>query len=413
MTWTTTQTDAIYEAKETRPGWSERPSADVAADLAQEGHPAFRRDTIPDPREGASHPAPAAGLSIPAPRGAPATGDQLAALRARAAEVRDQLQGTTDRERITKALEGAKDLWAIEAALALATRLLGEQEAMRAEFSMIPASAGAPAETTGMVPAREEKHLPATEHAHVGGFGIEGAEDLDGSDLLIPWLALTQNVGKGNGNPGTFKLTSEEEGTHERQLIVLNIQKTREVMMPYSDKKAWAAKAQELLDRHRVTVPADASVACRSNDRLTPVPQAGGVVCDSCAKCPLTKWETIGGDRVPPDCGESYVVLVQDVETGMPAYWRIRSSAIKPWKNLQTLLTFSCAKLHPLYKGTGSVAPTAAYSFTVQAKEIKGENDYWVPVFSKLTPIQDQNEIEGSLALKRAVLARGVADKES
>ncbi|MBX3465317.1 MAG: hypothetical protein KF878_00275 [Planctomycetes bacterium] len=365
--FTEQQLNAILDAKEQREDLAGKTSAEIGEALRAEGHPAFAgaapaAATSPAP----ATPAPApvspprgAGLNLPPPR----------------------------------TLPGATPAPAPAPVVAQAV-------------AVPPAAQHAPSPAPAL-PATREQHLPSTHHAAAP----EGMEVLDQSDVTIPQLLIVHKTAEVDGaqvEEGNWMLSSSPEGASKGRLVqILDVQKWREWLLPYEKPR----EEQELRARverdYGVKVPADRSVVCRSFDRVAPVDLGYGVIKPTCAECPHSQWTTIGGKREKPECGELYRLLVIDLDTGMPAFWRIRSTGIKPFKNALSLFSLATRK-HPLYgsNAAAGLAPLAAFTVSLTLKRIaeKGKVVYYVPVFGRPQPITEQAEIDQALALRRAIL---------
>lgn len=366
--FTEQQLNAILDAKEQREDLAGRTSAEIGEALRAEGHPAFAgAPAAPAPTTATPAPAPApapassprgAGLSLPPPR----------------------------------TLPGAAPSPTQAAAPAVA----------------VPPPAQRPPSPAPALPAAREQHLPSAHHAPPVS---EGMEALDQSDVTIPQLVIVHKSAEEDGvlvEEGSWMLSSAPEGASKGRLVqILDVQKWREWLLPYEKPR----EEQELRARverdYGVKIPADRQIVCRSFDRVVPADQGYGVIKPTCAECPHSQWTTIGGKRAKPECGELYRLLVIDLDTGMPAFWRIRSTAIKPWKNALSLFALATRK-HPLYgsNAPAGLAPLAAFSVTLTLKRIaeQGKVPYYVPVFGRPQPITDQTEVDQALALRRAIL---------
>lgn len=353
--FTEDQLNAILDAKDRREDLAGKGSHEVAELLRAEGHAAWKGAPAPAPAAttaAPAQPARAAGLTLPPPR---------------------TLPGATP-------------------APAPAVQ---------------PAAQHAPSPSPALPVAREQ-HMPA---AHARGPVSEGMEALDQSDVTIPQLVIVHKSAEVDGvevQEGHYMLSGAPEGaTQGRTVQILDVAKWREWLLPYEKPR----EEQELRARverdHGVVIPADRQIVCRSFDRVAPEDQGYGVISPTCAACPHSQWTTIGGKRAKPECGELYRLLVIDLDTGMPAFWRIKSTAIKPWKNALSLFALATRK-HPLYgsNAAAGLAPLAAFSVSLTLKRIaeQGKVPYYVPVFGRPQPIADRAEIEQALALRRAIL---------
>lgn len=352
------QLNAILDAKDSREDLAAKPSEEVAKILAAEGHPAWKKAAPAKPATTATatieKPAAprGAGLNLPPPRTMPG-----------------------------------------------AARAAPEKPAAPPPEPAKPSPAPA-------LPAPAPRHLPTKAMP-----APEGAGRLTQEDIKIPRLAIAQNTSTGDKAspvpPGRWFLSSDPEGATEGRVIqVLEIEKWRELMFPYQDARAEQALRDTLRDKHGVTVPEDRKFACRSLDREVPTDHGWGVVSSSCDACPFARWEVIGGKRTPPQCSELYRVLVMDVDTSLPAFYRVRGTAIAHMKNLNTLLMVAARGRHPLF--LGELAPFSAFRVKLGAKETSsGKNKWWVPVFGRPEPITEKDEIEIARALRAAIVESG------
>jgi hypothetical protein len=348
------QLDAIMTAGEERPGaFKGLKMFEVAAKLAAEGHPLFKGQTF----------APAEAAPAPATSAAAPTGLDLPPARTAAA----------------------------------------------AAPVAQPAAAPPPPAPAAQLPAKRERHAvarPGTIET-----GLVGLGGLTQADVKIPRLAIKQGTGGGAEAEkvplGAIYLSLDPDGHAMKRIVrVLDVAPGRSFLMPYGSsneaKQKQAATRNQLHRAHKVNVPDDAQTACRSRDRLTPEDQGWGTLAASCEGCPYSQWKTIGGQRVAPECGENYRLLVLDESTGTPAIWFGRKSAIKALKNLLTNLMIS---------GRRDKRDPAGYRFEMSTgRKVDGTNTYYVPIFGPLQKTTDE-EWRSGLDL-RSALIETVADEQ-
>lgn len=229
----------------------------------------------------------------------------------------------------------------------------------------------------------------------------EGGAALSQEDIRVPTLKLQQKTSEGGEEvePGHWFLSSDPTGaTPERVVQILELSKGREFLLPYNDAEKEDALRGMLAQRHRMEVPEGVMAVCRSFDRVTPVPAEHGTLAAACGKCEYTRWTTIRGKRVPPKCRENYRVLVLDCATGLPAYTRVRGTALKPWQNLLTTLMV-LVRRHPLFPG--QAAPFSAFRVTLGSKP---DREWLVPTLS-IAPCTDEGEINLARALRQAIVS--------
>ncbi len=231
----------------------------------------------------------------------------------------------------------------------------------------------------------------------------EGAECLDQSDLAIPYLSLAQDQTTAEDydvEAGCwFLATDPEDADDERAVAILDVRKGRDLMPPYQKPDEEEALRKAICDYDDgLSVPDGIKGAwCRSEDRVRPSETSPVKISLDCVGCTFAGWKVTGGVRLPPPCGEVYNVLVADCKTQMPAWYRVKSSAIKPFKGLLTLLSMASRR--------AKNAPLASFFVVLRSKMvIKNKNKYYKPVFSKPERIEDPDEVSLYLALRRGIV---------
>jgi hypothetical protein len=251
----------------------------------------------------------------------------------------------------------------------------------RGEATVEPKVAVPPA---SQQPPRDDAHLPAPRETHLPGAaapmtGLEGLEGLSASDMKVPTFKIRQNVSGSseaeNVPLGHLFISSDPDGAlPERKVRFLDVTPARSLMVPYRKPKEAAILRDKIQRERGIEVPNDVVAICSSNDRITPSPRPYGTIAKTCAECPYTKWQTIGGERVPPECGEVYLMLLLDEETSMPALYRAKGKAIAPAKNLNTNL---------MMIGKRTNVPPAGFVVTMGSKEVGEKDKSFVPTFSR------------------------------
>lgn len=250
--------------------------------------------------------------------------------------------------------------------------------------------------------AQEDKRmLPSVPHAVA-----EGTEALDMSDFAIPYLQLAQDMTTAEGSldveAGRWFLSSAPEDARPvRVVVILNVTKGRELMPPYEKPDLERALRDEIHSSTGVDIPAEQKVFCRSRNRVTPERQQCGVLSTECEGCKYAQWSTADGKRIKPPCGEYYEVLVVDQETGLPALYKAKSTAIKKFRNLNTLMLLATRNALP----GKAIAPLAAFTVELSsAKVIKEKKKWHEPIFGRPQVIEDKNEWDNNLSLRRDIL---------
>jgi len=154
---------------------------------------------------------------------------------------------------------------------------------------------------------------------------------------------------------------------------------------------------------------------CKSDDGIMPVPKEDvpeeweeyEVKADNCASCPLSKWTTVNGEKVPPACKESKDILIIDTESMIPfviSFASLGLSAAK--KQLLKPLKLRTMALSAQRKSAG-LPPACSAMFSVELTtrydERESGNSYQ-PVFSNLQELPDD---EKSLFVQVAIATQG------
>ena len=208
--------------------------------------------------------------------------------------------------------------------------------------SEAPASAMAiaPAPTPAPTPAPEpvaepqvpsELLAPNVADQELRQLGTKAPEDnpLSLSDLAIPRLVLAQptSVFEGAGeHPGQWFNSVTGDFSELLSIIVVRVALQRAVFP----------------DPYDSTQP----ILCASNDALKPRAEYVGkevegiTIYDTCFDCPLSNWtedDPITGKGKPPRCDLMYIYTGLEVDTGMPFSLRLKGTALKTAKKLNTL----------------------------------------------------------------------------
>jgi len=152
---------------------------------------------------------------------------------------------------------------------------------------------------------------------------VEGLEGFDGSDMVIPRLALIQPTSKaaadGDATPGTLRCNLSGESYEQIRLVPLFLRKGRVLF-----------------------VEGDERPSCASDDNITPSPRIERPVAKRCEGCPRQQWV----DGVPPDCALVYSMFALNLdENETPFIIQLKGSAVKPTKRLISF--FSLRRLSP------------------------------------------------------------------
>jgi hypothetical protein len=155
-------------------------------------------------------------------------------------------------------------------------------------------------------PSQEATQPPAglpTVSPHGVGLEVLGPED-----LIIPRLVLVQPTSQIDGvEAGKFYLNLTGDQFDEVQAVFLKVLKGRVYF------------AEDANERRPL---------CGSPDRIKPSPRYEHPVAPTCGECAYSLWR----GKEPPVCHETYHLLGMMVESGLPFWWSVKSTAIAPTK---------------------------------------------------------------------------------
>src|SRR5438034_661903 len=135
-----------------------------------------------------------------------------------------------------------------------------------------------------------------------------GLEALGPEDLIIPRLVLVQPTSQIDGvEAGKFYMNLTGEEFTEVQAVFLRVTKGR------------VNFGEDTNERKPL---------CGSPDRIKPSPRFNPPLAPTCGECAYSRWN----GNEPPDCNETYNLLGVTVDTGLPFWWSVKSTAIAPSK---------------------------------------------------------------------------------
>jgi len=254
------------------------------------------------------------------------------------------------------------------------------------------------------VAAPTAAQLPDQVRAPAGAVA-EGFEGLDAGDFAIPYFKIRQPGTEADDladvADGLILLTNDPEGAAPARRVVFltGFAKVRALMLPYAKNSKGREERAAMLDDLGLTddVPDDASVLCRSPDRVAPVEderRPWGVLAKACGDCQHSKW---GQRRQPPACNESYVGVLLDVTDGAeaPARFRFGGSSIRPVRSLLTAL-FSASQRN-------GGAPM--HAFAVEVTTAKGKGDVHYTIRFGRPQLLEPADVEAYGGMRQAHLA--------
>ncbi len=214
-------------------------------------------------------------------------------------------------------------------------------------------------EEVGLVPAvREVADVPATQFD-------DGMGDVTQEDLIIPRLKVGQNQSPGDV-AGKLYIDVSGDAVETMEIVLLKMNKSR-VLFP----EDFSRDSEPLCRRQDFKVPEIINDGCK--------PMA-----EKCAECAYGKWtKGSNGKQKPPRCQEVWNFLVLDYETYMPAWFSLKSTALKPARKIISMLKL---------RGTAKKIPAWGFKFEVEVASRSGDaGDSYVPVFSGLTLLEDDD----------------------
>jgi hypothetical protein len=227
-----------------------------------------------------------------------------------------------------------------------------------------------------------------------------GMEDMDAGDLIIPRLSITQPTTPDIAaeNQGKFHVNITGDFQEAMSAVMIKLSKSR-ILFPEKYK--------------RDNVP-----LCRSHDFKVPandIPEAKPMA-ESCgllplvpgekkAKhiCPYANWTADEKNKpVPPRCQEVWNSLIVDLDSYLPMWFSLKSTALKPFRKIVSAISMiSQAKKIPMW---GMKFDMSLY------KEINDSGTFYIPTFSSPAALDKENAV--NMAAIRQQLA-GVDVKDS
>lgn len=240
---------------------------------------------------------------------------------------------------------------------------------------------------------------------------VEGLEEIDQTDMAVPWLVLKQGMTKdaeGVEEGHWFVRGDQETATAAASLVILAISKGRSFMLPIDSEKA--ASKLDALEAEGHTVPDDIKgPVCASDDRKVPrIPRSAEAVqplAEKCKSCQWGKWRRVRGGANVQDCRENYRLLCFDVELGQPVAIRIKGAGIQPLKGALTTIQMQGRRLSlPLWGFATTLSSTQEQS--------RDGTPYYKAKFSRPKPLEDADLVEEYGDLRAAVEQRPVDEVE-
>jgi len=218
-----------------------------------------------------------------------------------------------------------------------------------------------------------------------------GLGELEASDLIIPRLSITQ--------PTTPEIEADQVGK-----FCVNVT---------GDFQDTLRVALVKLSKSRILFPEkykrDNDPLCRSHDFIVPANDIDGAtpMCDTCALLPgerskhACEYANWAAGNTPPKCQETWNLLVVDIDTYMPMWFSVKSTALKPLRKIISAVSMiSQAKRKPMW----------GMEFTMNLDKVTNDSGtFYLPSFSGLT-ILDDDEAENMAAIRAQLVDIDIKD---
>ena len=218
-----------------------------------------------------------------------------------------------------------------------------------------------------------------------------GLGELDAGDLIIPRLSITQ--------PTTPEISAEQVGK-----FCINVT---------GDYQESMRVAMVKLSKSRILFPEkykrDNDPLCRSHDFVSPANDivGGSPMAATCQLIPGDKKKHVceyanwGADNTPPRCQETWNLLIVDIDTYMPMWFSVKSTALKPLRKIVSAISMICqAKRLPMW----------ALGFDMVLEKITNDSGtFYVPVFSGLVALPAE-DAENMTAIRNQLVHVDIKD---
>jgi len=216
-----------------------------------------------------------------------------------------------------------------------------------------------------------------------------GLGELDAGDLIIPRLSITQPTTPDidAAQIGKFCVNITGDYQDAMRVVVIKLNKSR-ILFPDTYKR-------------------DNDPLCRSHDFKTPANDIQGAtpMSTSCELlpgekkkhvCPYANWTTNDkNETVPPKCQETWNLLIVDLDSYMPMWFSIKSTALKPLRKIVSAISMiSNAKRLPMWH--------LGFDMSIE-KVTNNSGTFYVPVFAGLAAIPADDALNMDAIRKQLV----------
>lgn len=200
-----------------------------------------------------------------------------------------------------------------------------------------------------------------------------GLEELGAGDLIIPRLSITQPTTPdiANEQQGKFCVNITGDYQDTMRVALIKLSKSR-ILFPEKYKR-------------------DNDPLCRSHDFKMPandIPNSEPMAA-SCGLIPGDKKKHVceyanwGADNTPPRCQETWNLLIVDINTYMPMWFSVKSTALKPLRKIVSAVSMICqAKRLPMW--------SLGFDMAIE-KTTNDSGTFYIPTFSGLTNLTPED----------------------
>jgi len=195
-----------------------------------------------------------------------------------------------------------------------------------------------------------------------------GLEELGAGDLIIPRLTITQPTTPDIAADQVGKFCINVTGDYHDTMRVAIIKLTKSRIL-FPDK--YKRDNEPLCRSHDFKFPAEIP-------GVTPMAATCQLIPGDTKKhtCPYANW---GADNTPPRCQETWNLLIVDIDTYLPMWFSIKSTALKPLRKIVSAVSMIC---------TAKRLPMWALGFDMALEKITNDSGtFYAPQFSGLAAL--------------------------
>lgn len=238
-------------------------------------------------------------------------------------------------------------------------------------------------ETITVTPVPSGKNLPTTAAPEFD----DGLGALDSADLIIPRIVVGQAQSQcPDEAKGKFYCEVTGDAKEKIIMVVLKMEKSR-VLFP----KEFSRDSEPLCRSHNFIVPAD------DIDNATPMAV-------TCSECPYSGWsKDEKGKQKAPRCNECWNLLIVDLDDYTPAWFSMKSTALKPARRVMSALKMRAAAKR---------LPACAFSFEATIGKRTGDSgDSYLPAFSGIKELDDDDR-ENMMLVRKSLEGESMSNTD-